>query len=238
MYDAEFADAYDAIYQAHKDYRAEADVIRGLVLDRCPHATTLLDLGCGTGSHLVHLAEQFDVVGVDLSAAMVEHARAKLPDVPIHCGDMRDVALDREFDAVCSMYSSVGYLPGLAGLRAAAENMVRHLSPKGVLVVEPWILAEHWNGGELVTATFEHNGVVVSRMGRWKTVKARSVVEMHYLVSGADGDNIRYFTDRQSLGLYTRAEYEAAFADAGCPVEYVEGGGHAARGLFVGTRTP
>ena len=40
----------------------------------------MLDLGCGTGRFLVPLsAEGFDVDGVDVSADMIEAARAQLP---------------------------------------------------------------------------------------------------------------------------------------------------------------
>lgn len=231
-YERDFAEVYDAIYHVHKDYAAEAAGIRDVALARSPHASSLLDLACGTGTHLAHLRETFDVVGVDLSESMVRIAREKLTGVPVHHADMRTVDVGRRFDVVSSMYASIGYLGGLDDLRAAAATMARHLTDKGVLVVEPWVLAERWDGGRLAHATFVNadRGLTVSRMGVWHTVDGRSVCDMQYLVS--DGERVRHFTDHQSLALWTEAEYLGAFAEAGITAELVEGDD--GRTLFVG----
>ena len=40
---------YDALYVGRgKDYRAESDLVRGLIESERPGARTLLDVGCGT----------------------------------------------------------------------------------------------------------------------------------------------------------------------------------------------
>lgn len=236
MYDEAFAGVYDEIYLGHKDYAREARRVRELARERCPGAATLLDVGCGTGAHLAHLRADFDCAGVDLAEPMVRLARAKLGDaVPVHRADMRSFALDRRFDVVCCLYSAVGYLGGPGDLRAAVRTMARHLVPGGVLVVEPWILAEQWNGGDLVDARFTAGGTRVCRMGRWRTRGGRSVVEMHYLVG--DGDGVRHFVDHQELSLFGRAEYEGAFTAAGCTVEHLPDA-YADRGVFLGVRLP
>ncbi len=237
MYDEAFAAVYDAIYLSHRDYAEESRRIRVLARERAPGAATLLDVGCGTGAHLAHLRADFTCAGVDVAEPMVRIAREKLGDVPVHHGDMRTFDLGRRFDVVCCLYSSVGYLRTAGDYATAVRAMARHLTPGGVLVVEPWILREDWNGGDLVHARFDCGDTVVSRMGRWSTrpsdAGACSVVEMHYLVD--DGSGVRHFVDVQELGLFARAEYEAAFTDAGCTVEYLPDG-YADRGVFVGVR--
>jgi ubiquinone/menaquinone biosynthesis C-methylase UbiE len=66
----------------------------------------VLDLGCGTGSLALLAAEAgHRVVGVDLSARMVDRARAKLAAAPIPAvvlvGDAADPPVgDRTFDTV------------------------------------------------------------------------------------------------------------------------------------------
>lgn len=94
-----WAALYDAIYRAKgKDYRAEAEWIAQrarVVLERARASDRryrLLDVACGTGEHLLHLREKFDVFGVDRSAAMLEVARAKLgSSVPLIERDMADL---------------------------------------------------------------------------------------------------------------------------------------------------
>lgn len=64
----------------------------------------VLDVGCGTGSLALVLAEQGHLVtGVDLSPTMVEHARRKLADHPaaVLLGDAADPPVHgRRFDVV------------------------------------------------------------------------------------------------------------------------------------------
>ncbi|WP_341720721.1 methyltransferase domain-containing protein [Micromonospora sp. FIMYZ51] len=232
MYDQQLAEVYDRVYCALSDYAENAELIRDLANRHGDRPTTLLDVGCGTGEHLRHLRKSFTCTGIDLSAPMLEVARTKLDDVPLHEADMRTFDLGRRFDVVCSMYSSIAYLGGLDDLRAAAARLVAHLAPGGVLMVEPWILRERWDGGRLASARFEHSGMVISRMGRWHTREGRSLVDMHYLVSEPHG--VRHFVDHQDLALFSQAEYEEAFAAAGCPVRMLEAG-RADRGLFLGT---
>src|SRR5215472_15701174 len=63
----------------------------------------VLDLGCGTG----HLTAQIaaagaEVVGLDLSPAMIDQARQAYPALRFVAGDARDFAFDEPFDAVFS----------------------------------------------------------------------------------------------------------------------------------------
>jgi SAM-dependent methyltransferase len=230
MYDTEFAEVYDSIYRTHRDYAAQAERTRAIALTNAPAATSLLDVGCGTGEDLRHLRRHFDVVGIDLAAPMVDIARTKLPDLPFHVGDMREFSLGRRFDVVTCIYSPVGYLPSREALADGVRNMVAHLAPGGVLLVEPFIFRENWDGGHLVHETYELDGRQVLRMGKWTTAGDRVAVEMNYLVG--DDDGVRHFVDRQVLTLFSQAEYENAFVAAGCAVEFLSDG-FADRGLFV-----
>lgn len=56
---------YDAIY-AWKDYQGDAVKLHTLIEERNPGARTLLDVACGTGQHLEHLKERYEVEGVDV----------------------------------------------------------------------------------------------------------------------------------------------------------------------------
>src|SRR5215217_5986094 len=73
--------------------RAAWDALLAPLLPQAP--ATVLDLGCGTGSLSVLLAERgYDLTGVDLSPRMVERARAKAAahEVPVRLlvGDAAD----------------------------------------------------------------------------------------------------------------------------------------------------
>lgn len=109
---------YDLIYGS-KDYAAEAEQIRA-VLDQ--HAgypvDSLLDVACGTGRHLEQLAAHFSVEGLDLESRMLDLAKARLPNVPFHLGNMCAFDLGKQYDAVICLFGSIGYARTLKSLRA------------------------------------------------------------------------------------------------------------------------
>jgi SAM-dependent methyltransferase len=130
-----YAGVYDRFYRK-KDYAAEAEYVAGLLGRR---DGTLLDLGCGTASHDVHFAAMgFEVTGVDLSATMLDGARAKLPGHDFLQGDVRTVRLGRRFDSVVSLFHVMSYLPTQADLAAAIATAAEHLKDGGRLVLDFW----------------------------------------------------------------------------------------------------
>ena len=116
------AELYDLFYD-WKDYRAEAEKVRELVAARNPGARTLLDVACGTGSHLVHLRDWYAIEGLDLDPGLRTVAARRLPEVQLHEADMRDFELGRTFDVVTCLFSSIGYVATTDGLSRAVEAM-------------------------------------------------------------------------------------------------------------------
>jgi ubiquinone/menaquinone biosynthesis C-methylase UbiE len=228
--DASAADVYDLIYQDRKDYGAEAATVAALIRARRPDAASILDVACGTGAHLEEFARHFRrAEGVDLSESMSALARRRLPGVPLHRGDMRSFRIDARFDAVVCMFSSIGYLSTTEDLDRALSSMSRHLTPGGVVVVEPWwtpeTFADRYVSGHVVT----RDGRTVARVSHSTRDGDVTRMEIHYLV--ADGEGIRHHSEIDRLTLYTAEQYEDAFVRAGAKVEYVPNAGP---GYYVG----
>ncbi len=155
------AHVYDLIYEAiGKDYGAESSQIRSLIEQRKPEARTLLDVACGTGGHLRHLQETYEVTGVDLDPEMLEQARELLPDARLVEGDIRDLDLGETFDAVVCLFSSIGYLEDTDELDVAVGSMADHLNAGGVLVIDGWVRPDEWiNGGHTNDRRFDGRSV-------------------------------------------------------------------------------
>ncbi|HLL66956.1 MAG TPA: class I SAM-dependent methyltransferase [Micromonosporaceae bacterium] len=225
MYGAQLAEIYDAIYvTGHgKDYAAEAASLAALIKARNPRATRVLDVACGTGEHLRHLRDHFPyVAGIELSAPMRELAQAKLPEVRIHAGDMRDFTLGADFDAVVCLFSAIGYTRSDQELRAAVTAMTAHLSTGGVLVIEPWYTPDAHRSGAVHHVVAHTPERTIVRLSYSSHQDRQSRLLMHYLIGDASG--INHFTDEHHLTLFTNEEYTAAVTDAGCTmVEFTEG---------------
>jgi SAM-dependent methyltransferase len=231
---ARAARAYDLFYR-EKDYAAEAAAVVALAEQYSPGARSLLDVGCGTGAHLAHLARRFPrVAGVDASADMLAEARDSFPELPFHEGDMRTFALPDRFDVVTCLFSAVGYMTTAADLDAAVANMAQHVSPGGVLLVEGWItpdafLPDHASAHSAVSDDAAVARVMVSR--REGDV---SIIDAQYVIATLDG--IEHIVEEHRLGLFSFEQYRAAFEGAG--LRYAREEGLTGRGLHVGVTAP
>ncbi|GIH94879.1 class I SAM-dependent DNA methyltransferase [Planobispora siamensis] len=238
VYDDEISEIYDLLYlRRGKDYAKEADVVTSLVRERAPHADSFLDVACGTGEHLRTLRERFSrVAGVELSPGMRARAQAKLPGVPVHPGDIRDFRLGWRFDAVSSLFGTVGYMADTDELDAAVASMGRHVAPGGVLIVEPWYFKDGFVDGHIGDDVVREEGRTVARVA--KSVRVGDTVrrQAHFLV--ADGDGVRSFGHTQVMTLFSRQEYAAAFERAGFTPTCLEETGAMLDGrrLFIGVR--
>jgi ubiquinone/menaquinone biosynthesis C-methylase UbiE len=227
---------YDRIYsgenaagQAHR-----VEQIARRALQRPGHR--LLDVGCGTGRHLVEFRRSFEIAGVDLNRAMLRVARQRLgPGVPLRQGDMRTFDLGATFDVLTCLFSAFGYLLMRRDRDRAAANFYRHLAPGGVALVEGWVLPQNWREGFLDLTTFADDATKIARVTRSYRRRGISTVEMQYLV--ADGNRpIRHFTEIHRLALLNAEEVLGSFTRAGFRAQVVTSGPFALRGLYVANR--
>jgi SAM-dependent methyltransferase len=138
-----YAKYYDLLY-TEKDYAAECDFIEAL-FSRFQTASIhqILDLGCGTGGHAIPLTERgYSLVGVDRSEKMLEKAvdkAAKSPaDVEFIRSDIRDLSLDKLFDAVLAMFAVMSYQTENDDLLSVFHTARRHLKPGGLFIFDSW----------------------------------------------------------------------------------------------------
>ena len=130
----------------------------------------VLDIACGTGPHLVRLAERgYQMTGLDLSAKNIEYLRERLADKGLAgdlvVGDMTDFRLARPVDAAICMQDSQGHLLTNAQLVAHLQAVARNLSRGGLYVFDRYMAsswtnpARSWSwsrrrGGLIVRASF------------------------------------------------------------------------------------
>lgn len=229
------AHAYDLIQRARgRDYSAQADLIAEKIRSLLPTADSLLDVACGTGRHLANFRRHFGrLAGLDISTAMAARARQLVPDVPISVDDMRSFKLDDRFAAVTCLFSSIGYLLTLEEVHLAVANMAVHLTPEGVLVVEPWIHPDEWRLGHRVAEAANDDRVAVARVSVNGREGHISTFDLHWTIASEAG--VEQFVEPHRMGLYSVAEYAGAFEAAGLTVQH-DPHGPIGRGLFIGQR--
>lgn len=94
----------------------------------------VLDIGCGTGKPILEylLTKQLNVIGVDASIEILNIARSNFPSTEFVLEDMRELTLNKKFDAIIAWHS-------FFHLQAddqpkMFEIFESHLNPKGILL--------------------------------------------------------------------------------------------------------
>ncbi len=123
-------------------YRTGAAQWRGspYTLPKTPSGSRVLDVGCGTGSTLIKVAEAgHDVVGLDISPTALNITRGRLISRGLHAelhvmdltGPIPDIG---RFDLICIHYvlGAMEY----EGRKNASENLMHLMRPSGLLSFE------------------------------------------------------------------------------------------------------
>lgn len=138
----DFAEAYDALtfnvpYDEIADYYEK--ILRSLTCGE-----RLLDMGCGTGSLTVRLAERcFDVIGQDASPDMLTFAAAKSSEISWICQKMEETELGERVDAVISTLDSINHLPDKAAVESCFNRVAENLKNGGAFVFDVNTVYKH-----------------------------------------------------------------------------------------------
>lgn len=130
------AERYDAMYEdamvaeTHDSVQTLAELAAG---------GRILELAIGTGRVALPLAARgLSVHGIEASEAMVAKLREKPGGsaIPVEIGDMAEVRVEGTFDLVYLVFNTIFNLTTQEAQVRCFKNAARHLSAKGVFVVE------------------------------------------------------------------------------------------------------
>jgi ubiquinone/menaquinone biosynthesis C-methylase UbiE len=142
-----YAETFDAVVP---DWPGEIDFYRELAAKTGSKGQAVLEMACGTGRVATRLAQDgIDVVGLDLSPAMLSVAREKsvgTSNVRWVLGDMRSFELDEIFGLALIPGHSFQNILTARDQVATLESIKRHLVPGGTLVVHLDHLSVSWLG--------------------------------------------------------------------------------------------
>lgn len=202
------------------EWLLEREVLDDLLADRS-RAQVAIDFACGTGRVLEFLAERVpEVIGVDVSSAMLEIARRRCPAARFIEGD---VTLDPELltDSADVITAFRFLLNAEPPLRAAALDWMRdRLAPSGVVIVNFHLNPQSLRGGYLRLRHASEVRMVGVREAcallAAHGLTVRRVRGYSYLPYRRDGSHLilaemRHRVERRLLGVGRLAELGSAF---------------------------
>lgn len=130
-------DKFGAFYDAIMGDRKQAtEYLQELIRKANPRAKRILELGCGTGSVLKHLAANYDVWGLDLSKKMLSLAKRKVPQARLSHQEMVRFSLPGHFDVIFCVFDSINHVLDFRGWKQLFANVSQHLTEKGVFIFD------------------------------------------------------------------------------------------------------
>jgi SAM-dependent methyltransferase len=177
----------------------------------------LLDAACGTGkSFLPFLRRGYEVTACDISAEMVDRARAKAPAADVFVADLRELEQVGSFDLVTCLDDSLNYLVDDGDLDAALASLGANLAPGGVLVFDLNTLATYRTTFARDIALDGPDVFLVWRGGCDGSEEPGCVAELIVEAFGAGPSGLyERVTTRHTQRHHPRPEVERALAEAG-----------------------
>ena len=136
----EYSNTYDLFYE-QKNYIAECDFLENLFKKHSLYPKSILDIGCGTGNHMIPLLDRgYKVSGIDQSKEMLRIASAKRPEIQndLYQSDMTCFSLNEKFDLAISMFAVVSYLTDNKQLYDSLHCIKSHLNEGGAFIFDCW----------------------------------------------------------------------------------------------------
>lgn len=203
---ATLATHYDLIFQ-DKDYHYESNFIKRIIKERKPEARSILDVGCGTGTHLNLLKDDFhDLYGVDVNPEMIREAKKKSTMIKYSVGSMADFKLGRKFDVLISLYSVFNYNLSIRDARKSLTNFKKHLNRNGLVVLALYTPSNFEKKVSLHVG--KNNGIEAVKINEFSTDKKTRIETSNYFVLLKDKNGINFFTElNHKYRIYAAAEF-------------------------------
>lgn len=203
-----FDEDYTTLY-AHRDQAEAARAVQTL-LRTAPGLASgpVLDLGCGTGRHLLELRKTNpQAFGLDLSAHLLRLAPPELRGHLLR-GDMRHLPVQKQSLAgICMWFTPFGYFSDAENGQLVSDLAAR-LKPGGILVLD-FLNAERLKRELVPEDTVERGGL---RAHSRRSIEAGRVVKRMRIEQLATGA-IREVTE--SVRIYTPVELQELATTAG-----------------------
>ena len=186
-----------------EEYIEEASVYREVISSHAaPPPRTLLELGSGGGHNASHLKEAFEMTLVDRAEAMLRQSRQLNPEATHVLGDMREVRLGKQFDAVF-VHDAISYMASRDDLLLAMTTAYAHCKPGGVALFVPDETKERFVSS--TSSGGSDDGVRGFRYLEWiwdpDPSDEQCVADYAFLIRESNGE-VRAVHDRHIHGLF------------------------------------
>ena len=202
-----FGELYPIVYAHRTVEAARPEAMFAITQCKLRPEDHLLDLCCGNGRHLVHLAQHTDhAFGLDFSAVLLLKAQELLQHhVPLCRADMKCIPFpDRYFDVITNFFTSFGYFEEDADNNQVLGEIARVLKPNGRFFIDH-MNPEHVCATLVPESSRESSGYIIEEK-RWIDTARRRVnkttrVTRETHVVGEWVESVRFYDRTELIAL-------------------------------------
>ena len=190
-----------------ENYLEEAEYYRTVLIENsCLTVTEVLEMGSGGGNNASHLKSYFKLTLTDVSDDMLRISRELNPECEHIQGDMRNLRLGKQFDAVF-IHDAISYIVTEEDLLKTIETAFIHCKPGGVVLFTPDFVRETFS------PVAKHGGIDKGIRGirylEWirdpDTSDTSYVVDFAYLLR--ENDRVWCESERHIMGLFLEKDW-------------------------------
>lgn len=209
---------YDSL-MADTDYVSYADFYEKIIEKYASSLPKrLIDLGCGTGSISVLLAEKgYEVTGVDLSCEMLSAALKKASDKHIRMllleQDMAKLDCGENYGAAICSFDGINYLTKREELSSCFERVSLSLCEGGVFIFDVSSKYKYENVIADNTFIYETDGLFLSWQNYY--LKDKGICDFYLTFFEKHGDSWRRTDEYQRQRMYSERTLRNALEKVG-----------------------
>ena len=181
-----YAKYYDIFY-GKKNYKKECNFLEEIFKEYMGYKPkTILDLGCGTGGHIIPLTERgYRMTGVDASLNMLRLAQEKCNRNRIKAklcnARLQTFELKKKFDIIICMFSTMDYVVRDSEVTKTLKNIINHMKKNSLFIFDFWneeAVQRYYSPSR--KKLFYSNGKIIERRSRTKIFPSKHTCEVNY----------------------------------------------------------
>jgi SAM-dependent methyltransferase len=185
------------------DYVEETEFFSSLIKEYSEiQVKSLLNLGCGGGQYDYTLKKYFKVTGIDSNETMLTLAHNLNPEVAYYTGDMRNLRIEGQFEAV-TIFDSVNSMLTEGDLAAAFTTAYIYLKPGGVLLTMAEVTRENFKQNRMSSSSHVNGDMDITFVRNYHDLNpASSIYEAAFIFLIRQGGRLKIENDRHLLGIF------------------------------------
>lgn len=220
-----FYQYYDALFQS-KNYAKEVSSLLTLAKKYgISKPQKVLEIGCGTGNHTIHLAKQVkDLIALDTDPLMIQMAVKKIKLKKIKNVRIENTSLEtlryKDFDLATAIFNVINYIPTYSQLISFTKGVASSLRKDGLFIFDCWNgIAGILDPPKSKKTIVADNGKKITCLLTPKTDFFNQRTTLTYRLSVSEGKVVKKGTYLLTHTLWTPMQIKDSLSQAGLEIK-------------------